>query len=129
MKKERIKTIAIVLLCAVTIFVFTGFMSTEESRREQLVHYTLLESSYEEKERAYDKLKEKYDELEEENSDLRSAYLKGLAYEWLYDMRCHFTEEGYDAELALDAICQREGLSSLNKDAIRIYAYGISQYE
>lgn len=113
---------AIVLLSVWAVIATVGFASVGKDNRLWLARYSFLESNYEDKEEAYDKLKA-------EHSELRSDYLKGLAYEWLYDMRCHFTEEGYDAELALEAICQREGLNSLDKEAIRVYANGIAKYE
>ena len=120
--KRVIIIIVIALLCVWSVIATVSAADIESQRRKLSAEHSFLESNYEDKEEAYDKLKA-------EHSDLRSAYLKGLAYEWLYDMRCHFTEDGYDAEFALDAICQREGLNSAEKSSIRTYVYGIAQYE
>ena len=122
MKNKGIIIVVITLLSVWAVIATVGFASAEKDNRSWFAKYSLVKSSYEDKEEAYD-------ELKAEHSELRSAYLKGLAYEWLYDMRCHFTEDGYDAELALDTICQREGLNSAEKSSIRIYANGIAKYE
>lgn len=112
----------IALLSAWAILATITAVDNENRRSILYDECAELQEECEKQERAYDKLKA-------EHSDMRSAYLKGLAYEWLYDMRCNFTEEGYDAELALDEICQREGLTSAEKSSIRIYANGIAKYE
>ena len=120
---------AIALLSVWAILATITAVDNENRRVRLYDECAELQEECEKQERAYDKLKTKYDELGTEHNDLRSAYLKGLAYEWLYDMRCNFTDTGYDGAATLTAIFEREGLTSAERTAVHIYIDGILKYE
>lgn len=125
MKKQLIITVMVFLSVWAILATITAV--DNENRRSRLYDTASeLQAECSECERAYEELESNYDKLYEE---YKNSYLKGLAYEWLYDARCHFTEEGYDGESALNAIFEREGLSSTERASVRIYIYGISKYE
>lgn len=119
----------IVLLSVWAIFATITAVDNENRRSRLYDECAELQEECEKQERAYDKLKTKYDGLYEEKEEYRNSYLKGLAYEWLYDMRCNFTDEGYDGAAALTAIFEREGLNSAERAAVHIYIDGILKYE
>lgn len=79
----------------------------ENQRRKLFAEHIFLESNYEDKEEAYDKLKTKYDELKAENEELEDKYIRGLAFEVLWDMGA----KSNSAEVSLDRIAEREGLT------------------
>ena len=128
--KSRGIIIAVIALLSVWAVLATITAVDNENRRSRLYDERAeLQEECERQKRAYEKLEAEYDELETECEELKSARLKGLAYEWLYDMRCHFTEDGYDGAATLTAIFEREGLTSAERAAVHIYIDGILKYE
>lgn len=122
MKTKSIIITIIALLTLWAILATSGCVASEEDNRKQFVKHTLLESSYETQKEAHDKLKTKYDELEDK-------YIRGLAFEVLWDMGA----KSNSATVSLDRIAEREGLTFSERTKVSstvwkiIDAYGLEK--
>ena len=112
MKSKGILITVIVLLSVWSVIATVGFVSAEKDNRLRLAKYSMVKSSYEDKEEAYDKLKTKYDELEAKYEEYNDMYYSEqstrIVYEWMLDVCANQGNESYDSDLSLERILRRE---------------------
>ena len=126
--------IAIVLLSIWAVLATITAIDNENRRSRLYDECEQLEAKCEDQEKAYNKLKKDYDDLEKDRDKWEDKYLDSnayytfhLAYEWLFDMLANSNNPNYNADAALDEICEREGLGLLSKSYVLKEAQKIMQ--
>ena len=102
----------------IATIVAVGTEALVERNEELRKEVKRQEKAYEKLETEYADLKTKCEEYREKYIASQADYTLHLAYEWLVDMLLNTNNTEYDADAALDKICEREELGLYSKSLI-----------